>query len=435
MQREAEEKKPTREFNKVQERAALATCVCLTTIKKIAGEMKLVEDGASSSFSTPNKKRKKSGPKSNLDNFDTGVLRRYIINFYITEKKVPTLRRIHPKFVQENNYAGSYESLRQVMQKMGFRWRKTKTNRKLLMEKSDIQQLRRNFLRNIKTYREKKRPIIFMDETYIHSSHTQAQSWNDDTNDGLHKPNSKGQRLIIVNAGGENGFVKNAYLKFKSQSKTGDYHSEMNYNNYKKWLQEMLIPNLPPNSVLVIDNAPYHNVQVEKCPTMSTRKEEMREWLRRKNIAFTEDMLKIDLYSLIKLHKPRFKIYEIDQIMAEKGHSVLRLPPYHPDLNPIELVWASLKQYVAERNTDFCFKTVERLCDDFFRNFSEEEWKKRCDHSKGFEKFFMEKEPALDLVIDDIIINIGNNAEESDTDERDDDDSSSDSDLSGIEPL
>jgi hypothetical protein len=33
----------------------------------------------------------------------------------------------------------------------------------------------------------------------------------------------------------------------------------MNVTNYQKWLTEKLIPNLPPKSVLVVDNAPYHN--------------------------------------------------------------------------------------------------------------------------------------------------------------------------------
>jgi hypothetical protein len=42
---------------------------------------------------------------------------------------------------------------------------------------------------------------------------------------------------------------------------TADYHSEMNYTDYE-WLKERLIPNLPPNYTLVIDNAPYHNAQL-----------------------------------------------------------------------------------------------------------------------------------------------------------------------------
>ncbi|XP_050503470.1 uncharacterized protein LOC126882545 [Diabrotica virgifera virgifera] len=165
-----------------------------------------------------------------------------------------------------------------------------------------------------------------MDETYVHSSHTYQKSWSDSSNKGIQKPVSKGQMLVIVHAGGESGFVKNAYLRYKPTIKTGDYHDAMNYDNYKKWLQDKLIPNLPPNSVLVIVNARYHNVQTEKCPTMSSRKAEMQQWLTTRNISFTDDMLKFELYDIIKLHKPLFKTYEIDKILEDKGHSVLRLP-------------------------------------------------------------------------------------------------------------
>lgn len=344
MRKEAVTNQPLKDFKKVQERVVLATGVSLSSVQKIAREMKLIEDGECASFVTPNKKIKISAAKTNLDDFDIGRLRRYIKIFYITEKQVPTLRRIHKKFTEEYNYTGSRESLRKIMKKIGFRWRKTRTNRKLLMEKPEIQHLRLNFLRQMKRYRNENRPIIYTDETYIHSCHTNQKGWADSSNEGLHKPVSKGQMLIIVNAGAEHGFVKNAYLRYKPTIKSGDYHDAMNYENYKKWLQDMLIPNLPPNSVLVIDNASYHNVQCEKVPTMASRKAEMQEWLTTRNIGFTDDMYKADLYHLIKLNKPQFKTYEIDKILADKGHSALRLPPYHPDFNPIELVWASMKQ-------------------------------------------------------------------------------------------
>jgi transposase len=69
----------------------------------------------------------------------------------------------------------------------------------------------------------------------------------------------------------------------------------------------MLIPNLSPNSNLVIDDTSYHNIQTDK-PTSN---------------------------------------FVTDQLFAQKGHIVLRLSPYDPDLNPIELIWADVKQLVA----------------------------------------------------------------------------------------
>jgi hypothetical protein len=40
----------------------------------------------------------------------------------------------------------------------------------------------------------------------------------------------------------------------------------MNFKTYEKWLRQKLIPNFP-NSVSIIDNAPYHNKQVNPTPT------------------------------------------------------------------------------------------------------------------------------------------------------------------------
>ena len=44
---------------------------------------------------------------------------------------------------------------------------------------------------------------------------------------GVRKPSGKGNRLIILHAGGENGWVNSAYLVFQSKKVTGDYHDEM----------------------------------------------------------------------------------------------------------------------------------------------------------------------------------------------------------------
>jgi hypothetical protein len=59
---------------------------------------------------------------------------------------------------------------------------------------------------------------------------------------------------MIVHADCENGILTNALLMFKSGRVSGGYH-EINFDNHIVWFKRILIPNLPPNSVFVVDNA------------------------------------------------------------------------------------------------------------------------------------------------------------------------------------
>lgn len=405
-------------LRKVQERTASATGVGLRTIRKIKNEGEKLTSAATSpsTFSTPNKKRNCKKPVTGLDNFDECAVRRIVHNFYKTEKCVPTVETLREKLKEDLNYEGGKTSLRKILRNLGFRWRKTKTNRKILIEKHDIRETRISFLRNIAKYRKEGRPIVYMDETYILSSHVTGNSWNDDTNEGLHQPISKGERLIIVHAGGENGFIPNALLIWKSTQASGDYHHQMNATNFEKWLLEKLIPNLRPNSVLIVDNAPYHNVQVDKAPNSNSKKCDMIAWLHEHNIDFDESMLKPQLYKLILLHKPAQKKFSMDRICAAYGHSVLRLPPYHPDLNPIERIWAEMKQYVGVRNTTFKTQHVRQLCEEKFSTM-DDAWKRLCESVKRLENIYMENEGIIDSVVDQLIVTLGEvNSDESSSD-------------------
>jgi hypothetical protein len=55
----------------------------------------------------------------------------------------------------------------------------------------------------------------------------------------------------------------------------------MNSDNFEKWVNDKVIPNLAIPSVIVMDNAPYHGMQVYKPPTKSSLKKDMLEYLRR----------------------------------------------------------------------------------------------------------------------------------------------------------
>lgn len=134
----------------------------------------------------------------------------------------------------------------------------------------------------------------------------------------------------------------------------------MNGDNYGKWLTDKLIPNVPEKSVLVIDNAPYHNIQVDRAPTFNANKASMIEWLSKRNVVFSPNMLKPQLYNWIKSHKPNHLRYKFVEILNQHGHSILRLPPYHPELNPIEMVWAQVKNRFRQLNTTFKLDDVRK---------------------------------------------------------------------------
>ena len=94
---------------------------------------------------------------------------------------------------------------------------------------------------------------------------------------GFNVPTGKGNRIIILHAGSKHGFVPGAELVFQSKTKSTDYHDEMNGEAFLDWFNTQLLPNIPANSCIVMDNAPYHSMRAEKIPTMKSLKSEMQE--------------------------------------------------------------------------------------------------------------------------------------------------------------
>ncbi|XP_046684781.1 uncharacterized protein LOC124370533 [Homalodisca vitripennis] len=424
-------------LKQVQQRVAEATGISKTSVKRIVSEERTAPRNGPR-FSTPRKTWSKKIKKTAVDDFDKTVIRRTVHEFHRIDGQRPTLKTLLPVLKEKIGFRGGIWTLRQVLKELQFKWRKSTDNRKLLIEKHEIREHRVRFIRAIKRYREEGRPIVYTDETYVHASHTKPHSWSDGSNKGLLTPISKGEYGIIVHAGNENGFIDNALLVFKSGQKSGDYHDCMNFKNYKKYLQEKLIPNLPPKTVLVIDNASYHNKQLNPAPTSNSKKAEIIQWLVNHNIPFHDKMLKTELYQIVKLNKNPHKMFEIDSILAEHGHSALRLPPYHPDLNPIEMIWSLIKNHVALKNTTFKLNDCIKLVREKVQDITKEEWAKRCQHVINIEKKYMEHEVSIDDITESFIINL--EAGSSDDDSGSDSEHSShreDSggEMSGVEVL
>ncbi|CAH2002289.1 unnamed protein product [Acanthoscelides obtectus] len=111
---------------------------------------------------------------------------------------------------------------------------------------------------------------------------------------------------------------------------------------------------MEPECIVRINlNAPYHSRRLEKFPTSSWRKSEIINSLKTKNITYQEQMLRIELLNIARQKKPTSirVLYAIDEMALQHAIIVHRLPPYHCELNPIELIWAQLKGEIA-RNTN-----------------------------------------------------------------------------------
>jgi len=249
-----------------------------------------------------------------------------------------------------------------------------------LKESERVVIMRRQYLRQKRANRDKKgniiRPEVYLDESYINKNHSNDNTWFYE-DDGLiiGKPTGKGDRLIIVNAVTQDGWVPNAELVFKASKKTGDYHSNMNWDNFSKWFQESLLKNIPENSLIIMDNASYHNVLADDSfPKKNNSVKRLREWLSNNEIPWTKDMLKSELFELCSRlsSKPEFLI---DRIACKEGHSILRTPPYHPELQPIETCWAVVKNHVAQYN-DCTMKKVWILLDEGFGKVTNKTCKK-----------------------------------------------------------
>jgi transposase len=254
----------------------------------------------------------------------------------------------------------SVRTLGRALDRWGFTFGKgVRTQR--FKEKDHVVAARQRYLRRKIANRKAEgtvRPEVYLDESYVNKNHSNDFVWYyDDDGPWIQKPTGKGERLIIMNAITKDGWVPGAKVTFKSTRKTGDYHGQMNQVIFTKWFKEKLPPNIPDNSLIIMDNASYHNVLSPlSAPTPSCKKEKIRFWLERNSIPIKEDCLKAELVEILAKVGPQ-PTYILDEIAAEQGHEVLRTPPYHPELQPIETCWGIVKNEIA-RNCNFAMDNL-----------------------------------------------------------------------------
>lgn len=334
-QSEKQNNGPLLPIAKVVARTAAALKINKNTVSKVCAERKKnIAEGGGGELCTPNKQRPRPCKVTFVDAFQKEAIRQHIYDYY-KRKDYPTLDKLFASLEKAELFKGSKSSLRNVIKKIGFRYKKL-GSRKVYLERPDIVALRCEFLRKIKNENFDK--IIWLDETWVNSNHSMSSGWTDDSATGtMPVPLGKGGRLILLHAGSSAGFVNNCKLLFSSK-KTSDFHEEMNYETFYNWFKNCLLPELNEQTLIVMDNASYHSKIHDKPPNMRNKKSAMSEWLERHNIPYGLDYKKAELFKLIALNKPQRPRYMIDELAKDAGHTVIRLPPYHCHFNPIELI-------------------------------------------------------------------------------------------------
>ena len=153
--------------------------------------------------------------------------------------------------------------------------------------------------------------------------------------------------------------------------------------------------------IIVLDNASYHSRQVEKIPTMNTLKADMINFMKDHGIRVHEPIpIKAVLLEKIKMANIK-KRFVIDEMASKNGHQVLRLPPYHCCLNPIEMVWHQLKANVRRQNVysdspEKVLDLIRRVCD----KITPDDWSRYVEHVKKEEESFRKRDNFLDYEIE-----------------------------------
>ncbi|XP_060873383.1 uncharacterized protein LOC132947190 [Metopolophium dirhodum] len=388
------------------------------------------EYNTSNTVKSPKRTKVRAQMTDTFDDFARNAVRRHVHSIWF-RREIPTLDKIY-KVVSDDNHLPtvSRSTIFKLLKELKFHYVKKGRN-SALTEKTELILWRRRYLRSIRSFREEGRHIYYLDETWVDAGDCPNYEWRDTTitshrdaflkgmSTGSVNPSGKGKRLIVLHIGSEDGFVDNGLLCFEFKKNTRDYHDEMNGQTFCEWMENIL-PRLKDNCVIVMDNASYHSVKLDKAPTSSTKKADIIQWLEDKGEVVDRTMIVRELLDVVKKIKPLNDKYVIDEIAKAQNKTILRLPPYHCELNPIELAWSSVKHHVRMNNTTFKLPDVKNLLIEGIQRVDADMWKNIIKHTTTEENKFWEIDNIIDEVFEaetqNVTLTVGNTSSESESD-------------------
>lgn len=255
-------------------------------------------------------------------------------------------------------YSAAYKCTRRLLQDFGYR----RGKRNNLVPDPQLIGKRQAYLLKCKENDDKppeeRLRHVFLDESYIHQHHSH------DSSTSIFKGNRvcfaaaiQGQNPRAVASAQRKdcaGLVPGSLWSFCPQKVTKDYYSVFNSDSFCKWFREQVVDNLEVPSLIHMDNAEYHKAYPATVPKWSRiKKGDAIVYLRKHGVKVdavtsTSYVLKRQVKEYIESHEK----LEVEKIAEAKGHKVIFIPPYHSDLQPIELVWAYVQGNIAQQYSE-----------------------------------------------------------------------------------
>jgi transposase len=264
--------------------------------------------------------------------------------------------------------------------------------------------------------------IVYTDESYVNANHARKMTWYSPVateKNEVVRSTGKGKRLVLLHAFTKDGWLTHdssihndradqlsfsSELIYEAEKGDGDYHDNMNGSIYMQWLNNRLLvafnKRYPRQKmVLVLDNASYHHVRGDDWINIHTMRKEAiayklielgvttltvkrqkkgTESVEEKRFnqpsfyqqggkyAPTLEELKAELKRYLAEH-PNLNRTEVSKLMESNGHQLIYTPPYLPGVQPIERLWAYVKNYVASQYHSG--RTMPQLLQQTYKGF------------------------------------------------------------------
>ena len=225
---------------------------------------------------------------------------------------------------------------------------------------------------------------VYLDESYINRLHKIGFTWfhkDEAIRGGTGAPSGKGKRFCFLTGLTEKfGVLPGTLLLFQAQKSSGDYHENIDSEKFMAWVKGQMVPALrrlrKPGQDLhvrfILDNAPYHLAfsPDEPNPAAMTRPQ-LHAFLRDKGVEFREQPAPkghnvkelrdlCEKYYVDNPEERRVTLlhalfdsqscgYQTKDDAWNETWEVLLTPPYHPELQPIEMLWSNVKQRCARQ--------------------------------------------------------------------------------------